>query len=65
MRPTYTEPKRGGKIPIIQPEMYRFLRDLLQPAVLGHTASHADMIKNVVLEDLWRKIDALYNSQGM
>jgi hypothetical protein len=33
----------------------------LAPMPVTHTSSHADMIKNVVLEDLRRKIDVVYN----
>lgn len=63
-RPMSTVPigNRSSKLPILTPDTYRFLKAMLEPAKLDHRASHADMIRNVVLEDLGRRIDAVYNS---
>lgn len=37
---------------------------MTEPSILDHRASHADMIRNVVLQDLQRRIDAVYNARG-
>jgi len=52
----------GSGIPRLTPDVYAFLMAMTEPAKLNHTASHADMIRNVVLEDLRRRIHAVYNS---
>ena len=63
-KPEYLAPMKSTMIPILTPDAYRFLKSMLEPAKLDHTASHADMIRNVVLEDLGRRIDAIYHSHS-
>ena len=59
-----TPKKTGSTIPRLTPDVYTFLMAMTEPSKLDHRASHADMIRNVVLEDLRRRIDAVYNSRG-
>ena len=40
----------------ITPDVAEFLGQLLRPLELDHTAPHCDMIKNVVLEGLRRRV---------
>lgn len=61
-KPEYLTPKSTtAGIPTLTPDVYRFLKAMLEPSKLDHQASHADMIRNVVLEDLGRRVDAIYN----
>ena len=64
-KPEYLTPKtKTSGIPILTPEVYRFFMAMTEPSLLDHRASHADMIRNVVLQDLQRRIDAVYNARG-
>jgi len=60
-----TTKKNGSSIPRLTPDVYDFLMRMLEPSKLGHTACHADMIRNVVLEDLRRRIHAVYNKDSL
>jgi hypothetical protein len=51
-------------IPVITPDTFKVLMDILSPIPVNHTSSHADMIKNVVLEEARRKIEAIYNKDS-
>ena len=51
----------GCGIPKLTPDVYTFLMKVTEPKILDHTACHADMIRNVVLEDIRRRIHAVYN----
>lgn len=55
---------RSNKFPVITPDVYRLLMDVIAPIPVNHRSCHADMIKNVVLEDLRGRIDELYNQDG-
>ena len=49
---------------IITPDVYRLLIDVLAPVHVTHKSDHADLIKNVVLEEIRGKINAIYSSSG-
>ena len=52
--------KRTSGIPVITPDVYEYLMDMTKPSLLDHNATHASMIRNVVLEDIRRRIHAAY-----
>lgn len=49
---------------IITPDVYKLLMDVLAPMSVTHRSDHADLIKNVVLQELREKINAIYRSSG-
>lgn len=51
----------SDKLPVIPPDTFDFLMKLLNPIPVTHQSCHADMIKNVVIEDIRRNIEAVYN----
>lgn len=64
-KPSYLKQEYRSKNPQLTPDVYKFLLEITKPAMLDHKASHADMIRNVVLEDLQRRIHALYSKTGI
>ena len=55
--------KTGPKnAPVILPNVYAFLMDILAPIPICHNSPHSDMIKNVVLSEVKEKINVVYNS---
>lgn len=54
----------GCGIPKLTPDVYQFLMKVTEPKILDHTACHADMIRNVVLEDIRRRIHAVYHQNS-
>ena len=57
------DPPPIGKI-IITPDVYKLLMDVLAPVHVTHKSDHADLIKNVVLQELRERINAIYSSSG-
>lgn len=53
---TVPKTKKNTKL-YFSPEVMSFLDTITKPAILTHEASHADMIRNTVLEDIRRRID--------
>ena len=45
---------------MITTDVYNYLMDMTKPSALDHNATHASMIRNVVLEDIRRRIHAAY-----
>ncbi len=54
----------GASKVIITPDVYKLLMDVLSPMSVTHKSDHADLIKNVVLQELRERIDAIYRSSG-
>ena len=52
--------KKTNGIPVITSDVYEYLMDMTKPSLLDHNSSHASMIRNVVLEDIRRRIHAAY-----
>ena len=52
--------KKPNGIPVITHDVYEYLMDMTKPSLLDHNSSHGSMIRNVVLEDIRRRIHAAY-----
>lgn len=52
--------KRTNGIPVITTDVYEYLMDMTKPSLLDHNSSHGSMIRNVVLDDIRRRIHAAY-----
>ena len=52
--------RKTNGIPVITIDVYDYLMDMTKPSALDHNATHASMIRNVVLEDIRRRIHAAY-----
>lgn len=50
---------------IITDDVYELLMDITHPAGISHNSSHADMIRNVVLEEVRGRIQHAYNKNSL
>ena len=57
------DPLPTGKV-IITPDIYKLLMDILAPLHVTHKSEHADLIKNVVLQEIRERISAIYGAPG-
>jgi hypothetical protein len=55
---------KSDKLPIIPPDTFELLMKILQPIPVNHQSCHADMIKNVVIDDIRRTIETIYNKNS-
>lgn len=52
--------RKTSGIPVITTDVYEYLMDMTKPSILDHNSSHGSMIRNVVLDDIRRRIHAAY-----
>ena len=50
----------SNKVPAISHDVYEFLMNAYSPITVTHSSPHADMIKNVVLEEVRGTLNVLY-----